>query len=801
MKLNGRPHVSALLGPDGRPLDRSAAVPDHVRAKTALFSAFGSYIEALSQTRAPATSRARDPLSNHAWVCAAAMAIAQTAASAPLRIYRETGREIARRSATLKARGDKGWATPTRAGNRRRAWERHLSRGTGYRMVAMKAAAEPDWEHPLNDLLSRPNPYQDGVQLQQLTDLYITLRGEMFWVLTDAMGGSPGPMGMPERIWPIAPELFEPRYSKGQYGELIGWWYRVPQWMPNATSSSSGARVPLELDDVVQFKTPNPNDILRGFSRLAPVASAVERDLLLAQHIRTTLANQGVRRGVITYDGEMLDADKEQEYLQRFEEQYEKIDGSGRTAMLTGGFKYTAIAQTLQELQGHDVLDYDKDQIFAVLSTPASVVGGADAANYASEIARDRGFWERTIVPIHRLKERAIEGTLLFRETDDIFAAFDYTGVEAMRAGLDHKLAMAERACSDRLHMPPDVAYQLVGLEVPEYEGRDTALIAGLLSPVKDILEGSSAVAPSFPPPVPPGEGEEPEDPEQTPVGDGGDDGRGTAGGEGEDPAEVGRIRIPRARDRVTKARSRWRDFVRLESLLERSMRNAYRGWVRAQKDETLRAFDRLIRGKEPAIDFAVVVPEEKPLQDALKARSRPTYTKTYQQAFEFTLPEIGVATFEMDDPILMRVLDDRERLLLQGSPLTLRRNLLSTIRAGMQAAETVQQIRLRVGQVFDISASSSKSLLVARTSTAGLMNGVRNEMFGLQGFEEEDWSTAEDEHVRPSHKVYGEAGPQTRGFNYLTLVGKAGTCEYPGDPRAPIAEVANCRCLKLPVG
>ncbi len=61
----------------------------------------------------------------------------------------------------------------------------------------------------------------------------------------------------------------------------------------------------------------------------------------------------------------------------------------------------------------------------------------------------------------------------------------------------------------------------------------------------------------------------------------------------------------------------------------------------------------------------------------------------------------------------------------------------------------------------------------------------------------------ADDENVRTDHVAFGEAGVRDRGTNYLEIIGKEseGTLAYPGDLRAPVGQVVNCRCLWLPEG
>lgn len=56
----------------------------------------------------------------------------------------------------------------------------------------------------------------------------------------------------------------------------------------------------------------------------------------------------------------------------------------------------------------------------------------------------------------------------------------------------------------------------------------------------------------------------------------------------------------------------------------------------------------------------------------------------------------------------------------------------------------------------------------------------------------ERTWNTAHDGRVRESHR---EMNGQTRAMGVAFESGSGAQLAYPGDPRAPIAEVAQCRC------
>lgn len=104
--------------------------------------------------------------------------------------------------------------------------------------------------------------------------------------------------------------------------------------------------------------------------------------------------------------------------------------------------------------------------------------------------------------------------------------------------------------------------------------------------------------------------------------------------------------------------------------------------------------------------------------------------------------------------------------------------------------AATEAYRRLRVG-----------SAQLARETSTALREGIRSELAAGLGATQKTWRTRMDPKVRVSH---GALEGETVGmFEPFTTVSGA-QLAFPGDPTAPIGEVANCRCrlsYSIPVG
>jgi len=793
--------ATAILGPDGIPIreipglaepgtnGRSSELsPEAARRKLFQSSTVVSYLQALANSRLPAIQRAEDPLSNHAWVLSSALIVSTTAAQAPLVVMRETGKQVERRRSKAHERGKK-WDGPF-AGSRRRAFHRHLRVPLMKRLSMNDSTAESDLEHPLTELLVRPNPLQNGDQLIQVTLLFLRVRGECFWVKGDAEGNptTGGPGELPEQLWPLSPDLFVERLRDGATGPLVGWWYSPPRWM-----SGARGRIPLTLDQVVQFKLPNPGNPLRGLSRLSAVAQGIQIDLATNAYTANLLNNRAVPKGTLKFEGALTPKEQE-EFRAAWEQMHKGVENAERVGILHSGFEWQSIAMSPADMEFLQQRTWDREEILAVLGTPPSLLGLTQFTNYATALSQDKSFWDKTILPDFRLIEAEIDSTLLFPETDDIFCMFDVRGIEALRAGISDKADIVTKLTAAGIHMPPKQALEAVDLPAEDYPGNEDALVPSTLVPVRlavdDEFQGVGLPAnPGLGAPSPAAEG--------TPLEPGG-------AAVGAPPAKGSAALLRSAGARTRAAGKRWRDFLKIETKLEKPAMGAYRAWVAARRRDVLRAFDEVAAGEGKAraktLDLTAVLPELADLESTLKTLLRPTYAGVLEAAWDFTLDDIGVPVFAIDDAAILSYFDLRERKIISESAKTLLGRVKASLAQGVSAGDTVAQLRARIGHVFDVSQSAAKTLTWARTEVSGLFNGVRDQMFRAQGIEEQDWTTAGDEVVRPDHQVFGQQGSQKLDHNYLSDVGRSdGQLRHPGDVEAPVDQIINCRCVAVP--
>ncbi len=132
--------------------------------------------------------------------------------------------------------------------------EWHLYRRTS---VRDKKRRKEEFNHGFMTVWDRPNQFYTGFDLRQTVQMHLDLTGEGFIVLTKTGG-------IVWEMWPVRPDRMQPVKHPNEF--LIGWMYESPD----------GEKVPLQLDEVIHLKYPNPDDPYRGRGPVQTVLADID---------------------------------------------------------------------------------------------------------------------------------------------------------------------------------------------------------------------------------------------------------------------------------------------------------------------------------------------------------------------------------------------------------------------------------------------------------------------------------------------------------------------------------------------
>jgi HK97 family phage portal protein len=333
------------------------------------------------------------------WIYAAANLNAYAVASQPLRLY------VRNRSA-----GTKLWNT-RRTDRRTKAYLSGSLDQLPSRYAMTKAAEYgDDYEvitenHPVLDLLSKANPWENGFEQTVLRVLYLELTGNAYLhAVLDKR------LGVPVELWTMPSQWVEvvPGTEKVIDGYLYGVSYEKRAFFPS--------------DEVIHFKRPNPKDIYYGMGKVEAAWWATTNNQSLHDMDYHWFANKARPDWLLTIKG-----DASPDEIERLEAQIDsKLRGTRRTGRFltaTADIDIKPLSFSPKDMMGREQI---VEEIAAVFGVPVSMLKANDP-NLASATVGFASWKATSVLPLMRMDEEVLNQTLLpmFGIEEDAFLAYD----------------------------------------------------------------------------------------------------------------------------------------------------------------------------------------------------------------------------------------------------------------------------------------------------------------------------------------------------------------------------------------
>ena len=129
-----------------------------------------------------------------------------------------------------------------------------------------------------------------------------------------------------------------------------------------------------------------------------------------------------------------------------------------------------------------------------------------------------------------------------------------------------------------------------------------------------------------------------------------------------------------------------------------------------------------------------------------------------------------------------------------------LRKVLAEAIEEGDGLAERKKKL-IAAADGFFADEKKWRAELIARTESCSTMNAGAMTLYQTEGITQKEWISVQDDRTRDSHWMMdGVVIPIEEKFEVPETAETEGAwMEYPGDPSAPVGQVANCRCTISP--
>ena len=352
------------------------------------------------------------------------------------------------------------FAIVSQLANKTASAEWHLYRRTS---VRDKKRRQEVPTHGFLTVWDMPNPFYTGDLFRETVQMHLDLVGEGVIVLNRVAG-------VILEMWPVRPDRITPVKHPTKY--LVGYVYTAPD----------GEEVPLELDQVIHIKYPNPADPHRGMGPVQTVLNDIDASKYSAEWNRNFFINGARPGGIIEVDYRMEDKEFN-EFVARWRQQHQGVANAHRVAILENA-KWVDTSFSMTDMQFVELRNLPRELIREAFAFPKPMLGTVDDVNRANADAGKEILAENHIEPRLRRWRSVVNTWLLPQFANGKTLELDFddptpVNHEAADRERNSQWSSAQKGVLAGYH-PDDVAdacglprMRWVGIPSPAYETPD----------------------------------------------------------------------------------------------------------------------------------------------------------------------------------------------------------------------------------------------------------------------------------------------------------------------------------------
>ncbi|GAB1479661.1 phage portal protein [Paracoccaceae bacterium] len=359
---------------------------------------------------------------------------APTASEAPERKASATGRVVA-----WSTSGRVAWSPRDAVSLARTGFQGNPIGFRAVKLIAEAAAALPlvlqDHErryeqHPVLDLIRRPNGAQGRAELFEAVYGHLLLSGNAYLEAVPGVGKLPG-------------ELHVLRSDRMALVPGADGW-------PVAYDYSVGGRthrfdMTAGLPPICHIKTFHPQDDHYGFSPLQAAATAIDVHSSASAWSKALLDNAARPSGAIVYKGAdgqgQLTSDQYDRLVGEMEAHHQGARNAGRPMLLEGGLDWKPMGFSPSDMEFHQTKEAAAREIAIAFGVPPMLMGIPGDATYANYQEANRAFYRLTVLPLVQRVTAAVAHWLSVFTDEAVELRPDLDQIPALAAERDQQWA------------------------------------------------------------------------------------------------------------------------------------------------------------------------------------------------------------------------------------------------------------------------------------------------------------------------------------------------------------------------
>lgn len=280
-------------------------------------------------------------------------------------------------------------------------------------------------DHPLLQLLQRPNPMQGGAELFQTLYGFFLIAGNSYLEAVGPEGTSP------LELWSLRPDRM--RVVPGRQGIPEAYRYQV-----------NGRNIDFSVDtvsgraQVLHVKSFHPLDDWYGMSPLEAAAFSIDQHNEAAKWNAALLQSSGRPSGALVYKPSYPDApdtlseEQRQNLKAELERYFSGAANAGRPIVLEGGLDWREMALSPKDMDWLAGKDVSAREIALAFHVPPQLIGIDGSMTFANFEQARLALFDDAVLPLLGHFRDELNNWLAPQFGDDIFVGFDTDKVEAL---------------------------------------------------------------------------------------------------------------------------------------------------------------------------------------------------------------------------------------------------------------------------------------------------------------------------------------------------------------------------------
>ncbi len=239
-------------------------------------------------------------------------------------------------------------------------------------------------------------------------------------------------------------------------------------------------------EETILIKYPNPYDKLRGLSKLSALEITNKADWGAIKSNQMIFEND-IGAGVVFSAPEGVELE-DADYKRIEQELIKKREGAKyhhKAMILSGGMKADDLRKTNRDMQYIELRKFNREDVSMVMKVPKPELELYEDINYATALSSDRSFWKKTLIPLMRKIEDALNTQFFYRRGYECY--FDVAQIDVLNSEVLEKADTAQKYIA--IGYTLNQVNERLGLGFPEVPWGDDPFAGTALLPEPQVRD------------------------------------------------------------------------------------------------------------------------------------------------------------------------------------------------------------------------------------------------------------------------------------------------------------------------